>query len=233
MKVTEQSMFNWYKDSPHIRLARKMAEEKRGHKVDFSGYVLNRLSPEARETWNQIKLHKKDPTFAKIDAILDGKPKRIRQELFIHALVSSNFDLSTACRIVGISKNTLEFWRRNDLEFLQLIEEIQWHKKNFFEHALMDLVEFRNPAAVMFVNRTMNADRGYTEKLQLEHSGGIDTTGINIEDLDLDLDTRKKLLEAIRKQKAQKEMEQVQQGRFLGNGNRSSVIDVEAEEVEG
>jgi hypothetical protein len=65
------------------------------------------------------------------------------------------------------------------------------------------LVEERHPGAVIFANRTVNADRGYTEKMQVEHSGSVAARGYQMEDIMpyLDIDTRRKILDAIAQKK--------------------------------
>ena len=79
-------------------------------------------------------------------------------------------------------------------------------KKNFFESSLIGLVEEGHPGAVIFANKTVNADRGYSEKLRIEHTAqGNDLIDIN--ELELDLDTRKKILDAIRSKKAKPVLE--------------------------
>jgi len=185
---------------PELKEAKELAETRRGHRETFSGYVYQQLSPACRKLWDQLQFwNDSDNAYEKIEHILSGQTKQLRQELWLHALVTSNFNLSTACRMVAVSRNCLEEWRK-DLAFRQLVEEIQWHKKNFFENALLDLVEQRHPAAVLFVNRTINSDRGYTEKVQVEHSGQVGM-GFSLEELDLPLATRQEILAAIRRHK--------------------------------
>ena len=197
LDIGRKALVERIEKSEDLQMAQKLANERQGGRNTLSGYVFKQLSPEAREVWKQVQFWTdSNASYEKIESILGGKSKKLRQELFVHALVHSNFDVSTACTMVGVTRRCLEHWRK-DLEFRQLIEEIQWHKKNFFERALVDLVEIRHPGATIFVNKTMNADRGYSEKLQVEHSGSV-TTGVRIEDLDLDLETRKKILLAIR-----------------------------------
>lgn len=162
----------------------------------LSGYVFSQLSEQAQATWKEISATK---SWEEVDAIFSRRTKRIRQELFVYALANSSYDLSSACRMVGIRRDQLAKWR-HDLGFMQLLEEIKWHKKNFFESALVQLVEERHPGAVMFVNRTLNADRGYSEKLQVEHTGAIQNE-IDWNTLELDPETKRKVLEAIRKQR--------------------------------
>lgn len=192
-------------DKPEYKLALQMAEKRRGQRDTLSGYVFSRLSKEAQAVWEKIQAYDQSSQHDLVDQLLDGHKTEIRQELFVHALVHSSFDASTACRMVRIPRTTLESWRQNDLHFRQLMEEIQWHKKNFFERSLIDLVEEHHPGAVLFVNRTVNADRGYTEKLELsQNNNGANNGAIDFDTLELDLDTRKKILDAIRLQQAKK-----------------------------
>jgi Zn ribbon nucleic-acid-binding protein len=160
--------------------------------------VFGHLSKEAQKVWDEIQFWGENKVSSeKVEGVLVGQQKRLRQELFIHALVRQNFDLSSACAMVHLSASTIARWKYTDLEFRQLVEEIEWHKKNFFERALVDLVEERNPAVVIFANRTKNADRGYNEKVSVEHSGRVDVGLIDIDSLDLDLETRRKILTAM------------------------------------
>ena len=200
MDISPHTLLAWERTKPELALVRKRAEERGGSTRTFSDYVFKSLSPEAQKVWTEIKLWAEHTDYQrKITVITSGLCKRLRQELFINALVHTNFDMSKACQMTGTPYRTLKLWREKDLEFAQLVDEIQWHKKNFFEKALLDLVEVRHPLATIFVNRTVNADRGYSEKLRVEHSTD---SGFRFEDLDLDIETKKKVLEAIRKKQA-------------------------------
>jgi hypothetical protein len=203
LEVSSEKMAYWLK-YPELKLAKEMAQQQRGSLGTFSGYIFKTMSPEAREVWKRCQFWENcDNAYEQIERILSGHTKELRQELFLHALVRSNFDISEALRLVALPRNTFENWRFKDLGFRALVEEIQWHKKNFFEHALVDLVEQRHPAAVMFVNRTVNADRGYGEKMEFQHNLNV---GVRLEELDLDIDTKRKILEAIRKKNAEKNL---------------------------
>lgn len=185
-----------------FQYAKELADKHRAGRNVFSGYIYDHLSPEAKTCWDALQfwLDPSNTNYEKINEILAGKTKRLKQELFIHALVSSNFDPSSACRMVGVPKEQLDHWSETDLDFRQLVEEIQWHKKNFFERSLTDLVEQRHPGATIFVNKTINADRGYGDKTIVEHMGQIDMqSNLRLEDLDLDIDTKRKILEAMRR----------------------------------
>lgn len=203
LEMTTVNLHRLIKIHPALATARKLAEERRGNRSTLSGYVFQRLSKEAKAIWDEIQFWEDaGSNYEQIEAILNGHTRQLQQELFIHALVTSNYDLSSACRMIGVSRGKLNTWRE-DLEFRQLVEEIQWHKKNFFEKQLVALVEQQNPAAVIFVNKTINGDRGYNEKITLEHSGQIEV-GFSIDELELPLDVRKIILDAVRKKKASK-----------------------------
>lgn len=199
MGVDREALHRWLKASPEMQMAKELAESRRGNRSTLSGYIYGHLSKEGRAIWDQIDFWKDSESLPeKVEALLEGKCKKLRQELFVHALISSNFDPSSACRMTGVSRTLLCIWKQEP-EFQKLVAEIQWHKKNFFESALIDLVEQRHPGAVVFVNRTINRDRGYSESIDVRHS--VDGPGASLDDLDLDLDTRRKILDAIRRKK--------------------------------
>jgi hypothetical protein len=185
------------KTHPELVLAKTIADEYQKEAGTLADFVFHRLSKEAQATWKQLQF---TTTGEMVEQLFRKSGLKIRQSLFVYALVASAFDLSKACAQIGISRDTLELWRRDDLSFQKVVMEINWHKKNFFESRLIELVEDRHPGAIVFVNKTLNADRGYGEKLTLEHTGMAQD--FSIDDLDLDLETKKKVLEAIRAKKA-------------------------------
>jgi DNA-binding MarR family transcriptional regulator len=198
--TTQTSLSQWLEKFPELQEARDLAITRRASTADFAGYIYKRLTPDARKVWEEIQFWAEGSNAQdKIKTILDGRATPLRQEIFIHALVSNSFNLSEACRIACVPRATVESWRKEDLAFQQLVEEIQFHKKNLFEGALVGLVEQGNPGAIMFVNRTVNSDRGYGEKTTVDHTG---TIGFRVDELQLDLDTRRKILDSIKLREA-------------------------------
>tara|TARA_A100000171_G_scaffold53079_1_gene76404 strand:- start:68185 stop:68991 length:807 start_codon:yes stop_codon:yes gene_type:complete len=187
MGVTVPNLIQFPKRHPEFRLAKKIADEKRGSAASFSNYVLQSLSPEAKDTWDQIDFWREGLSGQEqIREILSGKCKRVRQEIFVHALLNTSFNLSEACRLSCTPHTTLRTWQERDLEFRQMMEEIEWHKKNFFEGSLIALVEQQHPGATIHVNETINADRGYSKRLNIHHTGdGSAGGGISLEMLNL------------------------------------------------
>lgn len=176
-----------------LKLAMAMADENRKKGI-LANYILSVLSPSARATWDKItKLN----TYEEVNAVFKGKPTKLRQQLFCTAVLYTGHDNSKALRMVGIEYGQLMQWKQ-DAEFLQMLEEVQWHKKQFFQKALIGLVAEGHPGAVVFVNRTVNADMGYSERLDLNVQGqaGNDVR-YELEQLNLPVAVLKTVLEAI------------------------------------
>lgn len=192
----------WKKTKPALRIALNRARSagRDGNAETFVDYVYKRLSPKLREMWGEIlQLDKHKNGLEMVEALLAKGGTRARQHLFIHALVSGNFNKSEACRRVNVSVPTLRGWIENDPEFPKLIDEIHWHKKNFFEGALTKLVKDGDTAATIFANKTFNKDWGYSEKHELEIKADVKHTHtVKVEELDLPVEVQQRLLEAMR-----------------------------------
>lgn len=189
--------FEWIKQNKHLQLAKQLADERRTKSNNLPNYILGNLSPKAKKLWQQIEFHAERDRPETPRAMLKAT-KALKQEIYLYALINCSYNVSKACLIAGTNRNEVMVWQR-DPNFNLLLTEIHEQKKDFFENRLLDLVEMRYPPAVLFVNRTINADRGYSEKLRIEHSGP--SIGIDIDSLDLDIETRRKILAAVRKQK--------------------------------
>ncbi len=177
-----------------------------GEEFNFHEYVFEQLSPHLQEVW--VEIHRSELETngtAMVEAMLANQGKRVRQQLFIYALTSSNFNVSQSLRRLNIPRKTYESWVANDTEFAELMSEIQWHKKNFFEAAGMALVARGDVPMTMFALKTQCRDRGWGEKTEIVHSGEVKASAevtVKIEELDLDIDTRQALLVAMRKRQS-------------------------------
>jgi len=171
----------------------------------FHDYIYNHLSPEHKLLWDEIHESETLPNgYERVEALLSKHGKRTRQQLFLYALTQSMFNVSQSLRRLGIPRKTYESWRANDPEFSELLDEIHWHKKNFFEQAFITRVAAGDTAATIHAAKTFLRDRGYNEKIEIEHTGNITTTEVvvNVAELDLDIDTRRTLLQALQKRTA-------------------------------
>jgi hypothetical protein len=108
--------------------------------------------------------------------------------------------------MMNMSRKTFENWVTHEPEFGELMNEIHEHKKNFFEAALVGLVASGDSSATIFVNKTFNKDRGYNDKIELSVEGSVQHehvhahvhAHISVDELDLSLEVKREILQAIR-----------------------------------
>ena len=209
MGIRVGTLTHWIKKHPELQDAvGKALTLRKGDSSDtLRHFIYGRLSPRCQKLWNRIMASEEDTTqLERVKALIYQKPKVMRQQLFFYAFVARNFNLSEACRLIGISKRQLDHWVEEDKAFRDLMEEFHWHKGNFFESALVGLVAQGDSSATIFANKTFNRNRGYGEKIQHEHSGTIDhqhtIEAVKVDDLDLPLEVRRQILEALRHRNA-------------------------------
>lgn len=171
----------------------------------FSDYVFRQLPEKLQRLWGRLRqLDKQKAGIEMIEELFAGQGKYARQQLFVHALVAGRrlFDFSDACRITGITKKTFDKWATEDPDFAELLDQIQWHKKNFFEGSLINLVRQGHPAVVMYANESVNSDRGYGRKSRtdvvVEGNVNVQQEIVSIDTLALPLEMKQKLLQAMR-----------------------------------
>ena len=172
----------------------------------FHEYIYQKLPPHLAKLYDEIELVQSETNgIQKVEAMLSKAGKRARQHLFLHALVTSNFNVSRACSVVNIPRKTFESWVTLEPGFGELMAEMDFHKKNYFESALIGLVARGDSSATIFVNKTINRDRGYNEKLDVNVQGHIEHdhlhVAIPVDELNLSIEVRREILEAIRDQK--------------------------------
>jgi len=196
----------WRKKYPAIKKVIKEAKSSKSCKSrneveKFHEAYYQQLRPELRELWEEINACEQETNgIQRIEAIFEGRGDHVRQHLFLYALTAYNFNMNKACRSVGISHHTLNRWIEEDHRFPELLDDIHWYKKNYYENALIGLVQSGDTAAILFVNKTINRDRGYGEKVDVNVKGRIDHAHVhvNVDELDLPLETRKQILQAMR-----------------------------------
>jgi len=166
-------------------------------------WIYSRLTPELQEIWKKIdRWDKQKGGAAKIEMILQDHGKAVRQQLFLHALSTCRFSCTRALAKVNVTKREFDNWLLHDVDFAELVDEVEWHKGNFFESALIGLVEAGEPGAVVFASKTFNAERGYGIKARVDHNvAGTVMHGV-VDLLEvapfMKEETRADLLEAIR-----------------------------------
>lgn len=203
--VTGNTFRNWCRQKPALAdaVARGRGIHKKTNETTFHEYIYGHLSPELRDLWDQIHAFEMEKNGVERTALLlANSGTQTRQRLFIHALTQTAFNTSRALRKVGISRRRLEDWCKNDPDFAELVDEIQWHQKNFFESAFVGRVAAGDTSAVIHAVKTKCRDRGYSEKIEIEHTGTVNHQHtISVTELNLDTETLHKILLAVRAHK--------------------------------
>jgi hypothetical protein len=204
--VSTVTLRSWKKKNKALRDAIDRGRNSKGKMTTqkWFDYVYQKLPANLMKIWDEIQDLEAQPNgIQKIESLLETNGKRARQHIFLHALVTANFNVSRACSVCNIPRRTFENWVTNEPDFSELMNEINVHKKNFFEASLVGLVARGDSAATIFVNRTYNRDRGYNEKVDVNVIGKIEHehvhAHISIDELELNLEVRTDILKAIRK----------------------------------
>jgi len=170
--VLQTTIVRWKNQKPALKKAILAARKRRKAEAQknlipstttYIDYIYEQLPEHLKKILEEIEAIDSTNPQVQMDAIFAREGLRARQHLFLHALVSENFNASRACARVGITKSSLNHWYQREPQFRELIEEIHWHKQNFFESSLIKLVTQGDSPATIFANKTFNRDRGYNE----------------------------------------------------------------------
>jgi len=201
--VTPSCFCGWKKSRPGVQYAIKKAyrDRKNNDKMDWKTYIRGRLPSHLQALWDEITEFERDTSgYGKIEKLLSKKSRRIRQELLVYAILVTGFSLTKALRKVAIKRVTFYKWIESDPEFVELLNEVNEMKKDFFEEGLLRLVKAGDSPAIIFGNRTLNRDRGYGEILETRSSLNVSVTSIPIGKLNLSPDILRTILDAVKSQ---------------------------------
>ena len=215
--VTDQCCRNWLKQHKSARRAWEHGTATRAEVTQegkqggsFANYVFRHLSTDMQELWELAIGDNMDGDidYAVSAGVIAAAGDYARKRLYAHALACSNWNTNVAMQICGITYKELKRWQQHDEDFLQLMHELEWYKKNYWEQQLHNLVARQDKDAVLFVNKSINKDRGYGEQVAVQHSGTIGQhhTGaiqhehsqlVNLGALDLPVQVLQQVMEAI------------------------------------
>jgi len=91
-----------------------------------------------------------------------------KKEQMLEALEKSLGIVSTACKMVDISRQTHYDWIKKDEDYKKAVDSIQDSVLDFAESHLYKLVKEGNPAATIFFLKTKGKKRGYIERQEIE-----------------------------------------------------------------
>lgn len=95
--------------------------------------------------------------------------KRDRQKkAMIDAMHKNLGVVTTACKIVGIGRNTHYEWLKKDPEYKQSIEESGEIALDFAESQLHKRIQAGSDTAIIFFLKTQGKKRGYVERQEIQ-----------------------------------------------------------------
>jgi hypothetical protein len=209
--VSKSTMLSWINNRPGVREAwdEGVRDRTAADGNALKHYCYNNLSPEMRRVWDEVLLiNKQDNPNEQLDMLFSKHGgTKARQQMFVQAVLATNFNLTRAYRMVGVNYQQVKRWKAKFPEFAELMEELEWHKGNFFEEQFIDKVAQGESGMILHAVKTKLADRGYGTVKKHEHTGSFEHRhehSYNIELLlsDVSIEARKEFLEAMRKQEA-------------------------------
>jgi hypothetical protein len=99
--------------------------------------------------------------------------KRPGNHIIIEALHASGGLIQPASISLKVTRKTLYDWIKNDPELQEYQESEKEANIDFAEGQLKKLMRDENPTAILFYLKTIGRNRGYIEKQEIEHQGGI------------------------------------------------------------
>lgn len=217
----------WLVKNPAISLASKCGKVHKGDRVEqataFDEFILGKLPDDLKPFWLDCRMAQKRGKSVPIG--VQKLETEQRQMLFLTAWMKFRFNATKALRFTGIKRDTLNNWMTSP-RFQKLMKELQEAKKDFFEDALIGSVVRGETAAIVFANKTLNRDRGYGEKREVEVSGAVNHTHqhqlmMDISELNLPIEIQAAIAEAMEKRR-----------KFLADQSDRDAIDVDFRKLE-
>lgn len=173
MDMPEDSLKQWIKNKPVLKWAIELAREEESAD-NILDHVYGRLPKKYRALYESITDYERTTNgYERVRGMLAGEGRTVKQHLFLFAIVKSNFSVSKALKIICVPRKEYQEWLL-DPDFQGMMENIQQEMKDFFESALIKAVRKGDTQAIIFANRTKNRDRGYGDKIEVEHTGRIE-----------------------------------------------------------
>lgn len=189
LKVRIETFNKWLKEKPALAVAIRdgRGKMKKTSSITFRDFIFQTLPPRLRKLWKKIdRCSDSANSYQRLQALFRKNGEDARKHLFLYALTSSSFNPSEACKKIGVSYHTLKTWIAKDTEFAELVDQIEVHKDNLFESALINKVMEGDTQAILFANRNRNKKRGYGDTVEvdvrgsIEHNHSVDIAGLDL-----------------------------------------------------
>lgn len=107
---------------------------------------------------------------------LPTKPDSKRKEAMIQALAQTLGVVTTACKKVGINRDTHYRWYNTDPDYKAACDDTKNIAVDFAESQLHKQIQEGNAASTIFFLKCQGKQRGYVERQELDVSGGMNIT---------------------------------------------------------
>lgn len=94
----------------------------------------------------------------------------LKKRALLEALEKSLGVVTTACKVVGVSRCTFYEYKQTDPDFAKSVDEIDEIVLDFAESSLHKQINEKNTAATIFYLKTRGRRRGYIERKEIDHS---------------------------------------------------------------
>jgi len=103
------------------------------------------------------------------------------KKAMLEALEKTLGIVSTAANIVGITRKTHYDWLNKDPEYAKSVSELENLALDYAESKLFKNIEKEKEASVFFYLKTKGKKRGYVERQEIVHQGGMPVSKISEE----------------------------------------------------
>lgn len=103
---------------------------------------------------------------------------KFRKKAFSDAYIKTFGNVSQTCNAIGIDRSTYYDWLKKDKEFKKHIESLEPQERfmDFLESKLVEKINNGDTASIIFALKTKAKPRGYVERQEIQHQGGIKST---------------------------------------------------------
>lgn len=112
-------------------------------------------------------VHNKKSIFKSVDGLSGQKRTIVSKMRMLRALEKTYGIVTPATQKVGIDRTRHYEWLKTDPVYAEAVDDLVILKKDFAEHKLFELAEQGVPQCVIEVNKKVNRDRNYGDKMDL------------------------------------------------------------------
>lgn len=109
--------------------------------------------------------------------------KNLPKRNFLVAYGDTFGNITEACRLAKISRNTYYQWKKEDAQFLADLDAIEPKEsfKDFVENAAVKKIKEGDTAMIIFAAKTKLKDRGWVERTEITGADGDKLNAFTVE----------------------------------------------------